>query len=239
MTTVQENFAKWVEASRDPAELVLGVPGFAYADLFDPARLADLTAAFDRHLAAADPAAHAAFARYRDAKGEGLGPVETSSALLAAAPHLSTFVARLFGVEAEHGALLARARDEEPIWQMKKAFAKKRLFKADAGKALAAAPATVVAALARAALLAAEFRDAMLVSTRDPADVARVRQLVVDWFDRDLEETPLIVPYAKSQVRARVFEEARVLEETWGDDGATMRVRGEPATLARLRAELG
>ena len=33
----------------------LGLPGFRYSDLYDPARLADLSAAFDRALQDADP----------------------------------------------------------------------------------------------------------------------------------------------------------------------------------------
>ena len=52
---LQRDFAGWVAASRDPEELVLGVPGFGYADLFVPAKLAELTSIFFEGFRAADP----------------------------------------------------------------------------------------------------------------------------------------------------------------------------------------
>jgi hypothetical protein len=98
-----------VQATSDPAELTLGVDGFSYADLFDAARLGDLTARFDASFLAADPAAHARFEAYKACGGEGMKPEEVSDVLLAAAPHLSRFVARLFGVEREVEALVKGA----------------------------------------------------------------------------------------------------------------------------------
>ncbi|WP_394830915.1 FAD-dependent oxidoreductase [Pendulispora rubella] len=121
-------------AAAAPPELTLGIPGFAYEDLFDPARLADLHTAFEADFAARAPEAHAQFDAYRRVRGEGMTPEQRSEALLAAAPHFSSFVGRLFGVEAE----LARLRDEVashgPLWKFKHEFAKKRVLGNAAGK---------------------------------------------------------------------------------------------------------
>ncbi|WP_394841609.1 FAD-dependent oxidoreductase [Pendulispora brunnea] len=121
-------------AAAAPPELKLGIPGFAYEDLFDPARLADLHTAFEADFAARAPEAHAQFDAYRRVRGEGMTPEQRSEALLAAAPHFSSFVGRLFGVEAE----LARLRDEVasrgPLWKFKHEFAKKRVLGNAAGK---------------------------------------------------------------------------------------------------------
>ena len=130
---LQTDFSEWIAATRDPAELVLGEDGFTYPDLFAPDRLAELTARFDAFFLAADPVGHARFAAYREKKGEGMKPEEISLALLAGAPHLSRFVARLFRVEAEVSALRTETSERQVLWDFKKDFAKKRLFKASAG----------------------------------------------------------------------------------------------------------
>jgi NADPH-dependent glutamate synthase beta subunit-like oxidoreductase/NAD(P)H-flavin reductase len=131
----QIDFSEWVRATSDPAELRLGEDGFSYPDLFEPVRLAALTERFDGYFRAADPDGHARFAAYRACRGQGMKPEAVSEALLAGAPHLSRFVARLFGVEREREALLEGARGRGPLWDFKKEFAKKRLFKASAGSA--------------------------------------------------------------------------------------------------------
>jgi hypothetical protein len=75
--------------------LELGIQGFSYADLFDPARLADLHTAWDVWFKETSPEAWARFDAYRSCKGEGMEPVATSEALLAAAPFVSAYVPRV------------------------------------------------------------------------------------------------------------------------------------------------
>ena len=158
---LQTDFGAWVAATRDPAELVLGIEGFTFADLFAPDRLAELTARFDAEFLAADAAAHATFAAYRDKRGDGMKAEDVSIALLAAAPHLSHFVAKLFGVEREAAVLIDGARERAVLWTFKKEFSKKRLFKASAGKAWTKGDAAEVAKHA----LVAAGADASLLGT--------------------------------------------------------------------------
>ncbi len=134
-SALQTDFDAWVQATSDPAELVLGIDGFTYGDLYAPDRLAALTANFDAWFREVDPTAYATFDAYRKTKGEGMKPEDVSIALLAAAPHVSHFVARLFKVEKEAEVHLTGARERAVLWSFKKEFAKKRLFKASAGKA--------------------------------------------------------------------------------------------------------
>ncbi|MDC3957747.1 FAD-dependent oxidoreductase [Polyangium jinanense] len=132
---LQVDFSSWVNATSEPSELVLGEPGFVYADLFDAGRLAELTGRFYAYFEAADPTGYERFSKYRACQGSGMTAEEISEALLAGAPHLSRFVVRLFGVEREAEALAAGAEERSPLWAFKKDFAKKRLFKPGAGKA--------------------------------------------------------------------------------------------------------
>jgi NADPH-dependent glutamate synthase beta subunit-like oxidoreductase/NAD(P)H-flavin reductase len=90
----------------------LGLPGFSYADLYDPARLRDLTDAFDAAVKAGAPALFAEFERYRDGRGEGMKPEDVSDLLVRMAPEVGGFVARLFGVEAAREVQIAAIRAE-------------------------------------------------------------------------------------------------------------------------------
>jgi NADPH-dependent glutamate synthase beta subunit-like oxidoreductase/NAD(P)H-flavin reductase len=107
--------------------------GFRYEDLFLPQRLAELTRAFDGFLEQNDLAAYDKLMRYRDAGGK-LPPVEVSSALTSAAPHVGAFVAKLFRVEKERNAAMKAAADEARIFAFKKEVVKKRILKRPAGE---------------------------------------------------------------------------------------------------------
>ncbi len=87
-------------------------------------------------------------------------------------------------------------------------------------------------------LLRRRHPDAIFLSARDPADVARLRQSIVEFFDAQLSEGALFVPYAKQSVMNEVHTHARVVSEEWGEDGARLVVRAEPATLSRLQTLL-
>ena len=122
------------DAAHDP-DRTLGLPGFTFGDLFDPARLKDLHDEFEAWFARTAPEAQARFASYRACKGEGMTPEAISEALLVATPFVSAFVVKLFGVEREVEELKSGVIDRSPLWRFKRDFAKKRVLRADAGKA--------------------------------------------------------------------------------------------------------
>ncbi len=86
--------------------------------------------------------------------------------------------------------------------------------------------------------LAAEFPDALQLSAKDPADVARLRDTILAWFDRDLVETELFVPWARAALLGEIHAGARVLAERHEGDGVYIRVRGRTADVARLRGRV-
>ena len=104
----------------------LGVDGFRYGDLYEAAKLAELDARFRAELGAFDADLAKRFEAYR--AGETLTPPAESEMLIATARPLATFVARLFRVDKEHEALLARAAREDVIFRMK-AFIARRAIK--------------------------------------------------------------------------------------------------------------
>ena len=73
----------------------LGVPGYTFGDLHDPERLASLYERFCEDVQAVDPALWRAWEAYRAAPDAPRPPIVLSDLLVAMAPHVSRFVARL------------------------------------------------------------------------------------------------------------------------------------------------
>ena len=97
-------------------DIPLGIPGFRYADLYRPERLADLLAAFDQALAAADGELAKAYLAHR-AHPEALPKAQASDLLIKVGPHVARFVARLFGAPANSPE---RAAEIEALSLLKK-----------------------------------------------------------------------------------------------------------------------
>lgn len=84
-------------------------------------------------------------------------------------------------------------------------------------------------------LLSREFPEAILLSAKDSEDVSRLRQTIIEIFEERMVEGELVVPYAKQGLVSEVYDNARVLSETYDEKGAHLAVRAEAPVLARLR----
>jgi len=87
-------------------------------------------------------------------------------------------------------------------------------------------------------ILSREFPEAILLSAKDPADVDRLRQTILEIFEAKMVSADLVIPYAKQALVSDVYSSARVLSETYDETGAHLSVRAEPAVLSRLRTLL-
>lgn len=89
------------------------------------------------------------------------------------------------------------------------------------------------------AALAKDHPDAVVLSAHDPADVAALRQRLIDSFETSMVEGELVIPYAKQAVVSQVYENARVVSETFDEAGRRMVVRALPGAMARLTRLVG
>jgi GTP-binding protein HflX len=87
------------------------------------------------------------------------------------------------------------------------------------------------------ATLRAEFPGAFQLSAKDPADIARLHARIVELFEEQMEEAVIFFPYADGKRVAEAHAEARVLDETYDENGTHLRVRAPAEVLARLRRE--
>jgi GTP-binding protein HflX len=79
----------------------------------------------------------------------------------------------------------------------------------------------------------------VVMSAKREGDVARLREAIVAFFQKDLVEAELFLPWSEQKLRGQIFATCAVLEERSDAEGTFLRVRGEPETLGRLREQLG
>ena len=78
------------------------------------------------------------------------------------------------------------------------------------------------------------FPGAILLSAHAPEDVAALRRSMLDFFEAEMVEAELLIPYASQGRLGEVYENARVLSETFDEAGRRLRVRSMPGAIARL-----
>jgi GTP-binding protein HflX len=88
------------------------------------------------------------------------------------------------------------------------------------------------------AALAHEFPEAMILSAKSPADVTELHRRIVEWFEGDMQEAEFVIPYDRQRHVTTLHERSRVLEESYDETGARLRVRAPKPVLASLRREL-
>jgi GTPase len=91
----------------------------------------------------------------------------------------------------------------------------------------------------REAALRAQYPDCIVMSARNEADVARLHAAIRDFFQRDLVEAELMLPWSAQRMRGEIFSACEVLEERADEAGALLRIRGERATVEALSAQFG
>jgi GTPase len=87
--------------------------------------------------------------------------------------------------------------------------------------------------------LRARYPECLVMSARSEADVARLREQIVAFFQQSLVEAQLFLPWAAQKARSEIFESCQVLEERADGEGALLRVRGEPEAVKRLLKRFG
>ena len=84
------------------------------------------------------------------------------------------------------------------------------------------------------AALRAKYPDCIVMSARRPDEVALLHKAIVAFFQQDLVEAELFLPWSEQQLRGKIYASCEVLGERAEDEGAFFRVRGEPDTVKSL-----
>jgi NADPH-dependent glutamate synthase beta subunit-like oxidoreductase/NAD(P)H-flavin reductase len=103
----------------------LGVAGFTFADLHQPARLHALYELFSDDVRRADADLWAQWDTYRLNPG-AVAPIARSNLVVAMAPHVSRFLSRLFSVGPEADEMAAQTRAYDDLFRFKIDFVRRR-----------------------------------------------------------------------------------------------------------------
>lgn len=87
-------------------------------------------------------------------------------------------------------------------------------------------------------VLQAEFPGAIAVSTKSPEDMARLREHIIGFFEDDMSDSELFVPYTAHGAIGALRAKMRVVGERHTEEGTFFTVRTRPDTLAKLRRDL-
>src|SRR6476646_2337608 len=89
------------------------------------------------------------------------------------------------------------------------------------------------------AALRAKHPGCIVMSAKREGDIAKLHDAIAAFFQRDLVEAELFLPWAAQNLRGEIFATCKVLEERADGEGAFLRVRGAPADVKRLRERFG
>src|SRR5262245_31356743 len=124
------------DAASGNYDFPLGIIGFNYSDLYKPEKLKELCELFYAELGQTDPALHASLTEYIKARGTGYEQKAESDLLVHAAPFLTDFIVRMFGIEKDYAVLTGSIKVLDPIWKYK-FFVQRRAIKKFNGDAVA------------------------------------------------------------------------------------------------------
>lgn len=81
--------------------------------------------------------------------------------------------------------------------------------------------------------------DMIMISTRNKDDVQRLREKILSYFESDMTDADLFIPYlVQQQFIGDIRNRTRVLGETYNDQGVTFKVRAKPEVLALFQDKL-
>ncbi len=85
------------------------------------------------------------------------------------------------------------------------------------------------------AALRASYPSCIIMSARRPDEVAQLHKAIVTFFQQDLVEAELFLPWTAQQLRKDIYANCEVLKERADEEGAIFLVRGEEEAIERLR----
>jgi GTP-binding protein HflX len=87
--------------------------------------------------------------------------------------------------------------------------------------------------------LRAKYPGSIVMSARREGDIAKLREAIIAFFERDLVEAEIFLPWSAQNRRGEIFSSCKVLEERADGEGAFLRVRGESEAVKRLSKQFG
>jgi GTP-binding protein HflX len=88
------------------------------------------------------------------------------------------------------------------------------------------------------ATLRAKYPECIVMSAKRPEDIAKLHKTIVAFFQQDLVEAELFLPWSAQQWRGKIYASCQVLEERSNHEGTFLKVRAEPEAINKLREQI-
>lgn len=86
--------------------------------------------------------------------------------------------------------------------------------------------------------LKSEFPDAMMISTMDKGDVQKLQEKILSYFEQDMVDEDILVPFDVKGIIGEIRSKLRVLNESYSEFGVQIKVRGPTEVIAQLKKKL-
>lgn len=86
--------------------------------------------------------------------------------------------------------------------------------------------------------LSAEFPQALQISTRDANDVKILREKILSYFEAEMVEADLHIPYTVKGILGDLRAKVRVLQESYDGTGVTLKVRAPEELISQFKHRL-
>ena len=143
--------------------------------------------------------------------------------------------------EARGATLLVHVVDaSDPTWSAQREVTRAVLAELGAGEGpslLVLNKADRLDAAARAGL-AKDHPEALVMSALHPADIAALHARIVAFFEREMIDAELFVPYHRQRLVHTIHESCRVVHEIHDEVGTHIFMRASPALVEELRQAL-
>jgi GTP-binding protein HflX len=83
-----------------------------------------------------------------------------------------------------------------------------------------------------------EFPDAFFLSTRSPEDLKSLREKILSYFEEDMIDEDIFVPYHAKGIIGEIRAQMRVLAEKYDENGVQLKVRASEDKLKRIKGRI-
>jgi GTPase len=83
-----------------------------------------------------------------------------------------------------------------------------------------------------------EFPQAVFISTRNKDDIKMLRDKIMGYFEGDMLDEDIFIPYSAKGVIGEIRSKMRVLNESYNENGVILKVRSSPESLAQVKRRL-
>jgi len=90
----------------------------------------------------------------------------------------------------------------------------------------------------QAKALKEEFPEAIMISTRDKDDLKAMRDKIMSYFETDMIDEDIFIPYTTQGIIGEIRSKIRVLSESYNELGVTLKVRSSEKTIAQIKNKI-